>query len=252
MVYFIGAGPGDPELLTLKGYKILKSCQVVIYAGSLVNPEILNFADKNAKVYDSSKMTLEEILEVIRRYKDKDIARLHTGDPSLFGAINEQIELLEKEGIPYKIIPGVSSIFAGAASLKRELTVPSITQTVIITRYGKRTYVPEDLEKLSKHNATLVLFLSVKYLKEIVDILKRNYPSNTPISIVYKASWKDENVVSGTLEDIVEKADGIESTALIYVGRFLEDIKTRSKLYDKTFSHMYRRSEYEDSNSFDN
>ncbi|MDK2900464.1 MAG: precorrin-4/cobalt-precorrin-4 C11-methyltransferase, partial [Thermosipho sp. (in: thermotogales)] len=236
MVYFIGAGPGDPELLTLKGYKILKSCQVVIYAGSLVNPEILNFADKNAKVYDSSKMTLEEILEVIRRYKDKDIARLHTGDPSLFGAINEQIELLEKEGIPYKIIPGVSSIFAGAASLKRELTVPSITQTVIITRYGKRTYVPEELEKLSKHNATLVLFLSVKYLKEIVDILKRNYPNDTPISIVYKASWKDEKIVSGTLEDIVEKANGIESTALIYVGRFLEVIKTRSKLYDKTFS----------------
>ncbi|MBB6063402.1 precorrin-4/cobalt-precorrin-4 C11-methyltransferase [Thermosipho japonicus] len=251
MVYFIGAGPGDPELLTLKGYNALKSCQVVIYAGSLVNPEILNFADKSAKVFDSSKMTLEEILSIIKQYRDENIARLHTGDPSLFGAINEQIEFLEKEGIPYKIIPGVSSMFAGAASLKRELTIPDITQTVIITRYGKRTFVPEDLEELSKHNATMVLFLSIKYLKKIVDILKRNYPNNTPISIVYKASWKDEKIVSGTLEDIVEKAGDIESTALIYVGHFLEDIKTRSKLYDKTFSHMFRKAEYEDSSSFD-
>ncbi|ABR30566.1 cobalt-precorrin-4 C(11)-methyltransferase [Thermosipho melanesiensis] len=241
MVYFIGAGPGDPELITLKAYKILQKCDVVIYAGSLVNKEILNFTKKDAKIFDSSKLTLEEIIDIYKKYKEKDIARLHTGDPSIYGAINEQIYFLEEMNIPYEIIPGVSSAFAAAAKIKSELTAPDISQTVIFTRYGKNIPTPENIKELAKHKSTLIIFLSVNYLSEIVETLKTEYPIDTPVKVVYKATWKDEKIIHGTLENITEKAKEIKNTALIFVGEVFKKKDTFSKLYDKNFSHKFRK-----------
>lgn len=249
MIYFIGAGPGDPELITLKGMKIIQACDVIIYAGSLVNKEILKYAKPEAEIYDSALMNLDEIIELmVKSHKEKkDVARIHTGDPAIYGAIHEQIKRLEEKNIDYEVIPGVSSFLAAAAVLKKELTIPEITQTVIITRIGGRTKVPpkEDLKDLSRHKATMAIFLSVQDIDNVVLELKEGYEETTPVAVVYKATWEDQMIVTGTLNDILQKvkSKGINKTAMILVGDFLKDVKSYSKLYDREFSHSFRKKE---------
>jgi precorrin-4/cobalt-precorrin-4 C11-methyltransferase len=244
-VYFIGAGPGDSELLTLKAKRILEKAEVVVYAGSLINPKILKHARKEAELYDSAGMTLEEIIGAISRgAKDnKTVARLHSGDPGIYGALQEEIQLLEEKGIAYEVIPGVSSFLAAAASLKKSYTVPEVSQTLIITRLEGKTKVPEKegLGKLARHRASMCIFLSVHMIEDVVAELKKGYPGDTPVAVVYRASWEDEKVVLGRLDDIVEKVrdEKISKTALILVGDFL-DSSGRSRLYDKGFAHGYR------------
>ena len=249
MIYFIGAGPGDPELITLKGMKIIQACDVIIYAGSLVNKEILKYAKPEAEIYNSALMNLDEIIELmVKSHKEgKDVARIHTGDPAIYGAIHEQIVRLEEENIDYEVIPGVSSFLAAAAVLKKELTVPEITQTVIITRIGGRTKVPpeQELKELSRHRATMAIFLSVQEIDRVVSELKEGYQETTPVAVVYKATWEDQVIVTGTLNDISQKvkSKGINKTAMILVGDFLKDVKSYSKLYDREFSHSFRKKE---------
>lgn len=249
MVYFIGAGPGDPELITLKGRRLLDSANVVIYAGSLVNPELL----KNIKavIYDSAKMNLDEIVSIMSgaALSGKSVVRLHTGDTSFYSAISEQIEKLRALNIPYEVVPGVSSAMAGAAALGQELTIPEISQTVIFTRMEGRTPVPvtERLSGLAKHKASMVVFLSVGMIEKVKGELLEGYPEDTPIAVIEKVSWPEQRVFRGVLKDIekiVNDAD-IKKTALIYVGDSLKASETslgrESRLYDKNFSHEYRK-----------
>lgn len=246
MVYIIGAGPGDPELITVKGKAILEKASIIIYAGSLVNRELLNIVRHGCEIYDSSGMNLEEIIYVMERgvKEGKLVARLHTGDPSIYGAIREQIDELLKRGIPFEIVPGVSSFCAAAAALKKEYTLPGVSQTVILTRMEGRTGVPEreSIQSLAIHNATMVIFLSVHMLEQLVERLRSGYTDDTPIAVVYKASWPQQKIIEGTLGDICEKVkeESIERTALIVVGRFLGETYELSKLYDKNFSHGFR------------
>jgi len=246
-VYFIGAGPGDPELITVKGKRIIKTSGYCIYAGSLVNPDILKYCGKETRVCDSASMTLDEIINIIEEAKkdNKDVARVHTGDPSIFGAIQEQMSELDKRGIDYEVIPGVSSFLAAASTLKQELTLPGISQTVIITRIEGRTPVPETegLEVLAKSKATLCIFLSVNEIDKVVSILKPVYGTNCPVAIVYKASWKDEKVIISNLSDAADEItrNDIKKTAIIIVGDVLSKNFEYSKLYDKHFNHSYRR-----------
>ncbi|BAM69775.1 MULTISPECIES: precorrin-4 C(11)-methyltransferase [Methanothermobacter] len=243
----MGAGPGDPELITLKAVRALRRADVVIYAGSLVNRDILEYAPEDAEVHNSAHMDLEEITDIMVEAcrAGKTVARVHTGDPSIYGAIKEQIRVLEKNSIPYTIIPGVSSVFAAAAALNTELTLPEVSQTVIITRPAGRTPVPpgEDLEELAVHGSTMCIFLGVHMIGDVAEKLMTHYPPDTPVAVVKRASWPDEEVVRGTLSDIAERvrAAGISKTAMIIVGRVLEpgDFKA-SKLYDAGFSHEYR------------
>jgi precorrin-4/cobalt-precorrin-4 C11-methyltransferase len=248
-VYFIGAGPGDPELITLKGKKLLKSADVVIYAGSLVNPALLDGI--KAEIYNSASMNLNETTEVIKKSIEagRTVARLHTGDTSFYSGISEQIERLRELNIKYAVIPGVSSAMAGAAILGQELTIPEISQTVIFTRMEGRTPVPETekLSELAKHKAAMVIFLSVGMIEEVKGELLQGYSENTPVVIIEKATWKEQKVVRGQLKDIVNlvKDAGIKKTALIYVGESLrassESLGKESKLYDKDFKHGYRK-----------
>src|SRR3989338_1934630 len=245
-VYFIGAGPGDPELLTLKAKKIIQKAALIIYAGSLVNEDILKFARKKALRYDSSKMTLEEVLGIIKKGKtgDEIIARVHSGDPSVYGAIQEQMDWCEREKINYEVIPGVSSYQAAAASLKQEFTLPGVSQTVILTRISGRTKVPakEDLAILSTVKATIVIFLSIREIRRVVGELKHGYPKDTPVAVIEKASCPDERKIYGTLEDIAQKVKqaGIKRQALIIIGDVLRKKYRLSKLYDKKFTHGFR------------
>ncbi|MDR4496985.1 MAG: precorrin-4 C(11)-methyltransferase [Candidatus Scalindua sp.] len=245
-VFFIGAGPGDPELITIKGKNILASSGYCIYTGSLINPEILTYCRNDTKKYDSSSMSLGEILSVMEEanVQNEDVARVHTGDPSIYGAIQEQMTELDKRGIPYEIVPGVSSFLAAAAALKQELTLPGVSQTVVITRIEGRTPVPaaESLENLAKTKATLCIFLSIKQINKIVEILKSEYGNTCPAAIVYKASWKDEKVIISSLENIAEEAKRaqIVKTAMIVVGKVLCKDFEYSQLYDKQFTHEYR------------
>ncbi|MBI5205797.1 MAG: precorrin-4 C(11)-methyltransferase [Nitrospirae bacterium] len=248
-VYFIGAGPGDPELITIKGRKLLDSADVVIYAGSLVNPELLKGI--RADVVDSSKLTLDEISGLIKSSisKNKVVVRLHTGDTSFYSAISEQIERLRDLNIGYEVIPGVSSAMAGAAILGQELTIPEISQTVIFTRMEGRTPVPgtERLSELSKHKATMVVFLSAGMVEKVRNELLQGYPEDTPVVIIEKASWPEQRIVKGKLKDIVTlvKDAGIKKTALIYVGESLraseKSLRKESRLYHKDFKHGYRK-----------
>jgi len=246
MIYFIGAGPGDPELLTIKGKKLIDQADVIIYAGSLVNKEVLSGAKEGAKIYNSASMTLEEVLEVMKDANERgwDVARVHTGDPAIFGAHREQMDALDKMGIPHKVIPGVSSFLAVSAALQKEYTLPGVSQTVILTRMEGRTPVPpkEKLQDLAKHNSTMVIFLSVGMIEQLSEILSKEYRKDTPVAVVYKASWEDQKIVIGTLETIAQKVKeaGITKTALTVVGDFLGDEYELSKLYDKTFSHEFR------------
>ncbi|MCK8826473.1 precorrin-4 C(11)-methyltransferase [Natroniella acetigena] len=249
-VYFIGAGAGDPELLTIKGMKALEQAEVVIYAGSLVNPKVLDYAPQ-AEVYNSASMTLEEVLDKMEEAvaDGKIVARVHTGDPSIYGAIQEQMDHLKEVGIEYQIIPGVSSFLAAAAAVEREFTLPDVTQTVIVTRMEGRTPVPEKekLAKLARHNASMAIFLSVQMIEDVAAELAKGYSSSTPIAVIQKASWSDQKVVKGTLEDIAEqvKEAGINKTAMILVGDFLDTEYEKSKLYDKNFTHEFRKAKGE-------
>ena len=237
MVYFVGAGAGDPELLTLKGKRLIDHADTLIYAGSLVNPEVLAGRKPSSKVYDSAGMTLEEVLAVMKETEQAGgtTVRVHTGDASIYGAIREQLDALDKLGIAHEVVPGVSSFLAAAAAM----------QTVILTRMEGRTPVPERerIEELAKHRATMVIFLSVGRIAELAERLKTAYPETTPVAVVYKASWPDETIVTGTLADIAEKvqAAGITKTALVTIGDFLGDSYALSKLYDKAFTHEYRQ-----------
>src|SRR4030066_435355 len=243
-VVFIGAGPGDPELITLKGKKFLEKADVVIYAGSLLNPEILKYAKPSAEFYDSAKMNREEVFQVMvdAVQKGKLVARAHDGDPSFFGAIQEQMDFLKKEKIDYMNIPGVSCLQGSAASLQRELTLPNISQTVIVTRPKGRTPVPESesIRELAKHQATMVIFLGTPQLANVVSELEKGgYPKDTPAALVYKATWPEQKIVRGTLNNIVGKATdaGIKETALIFVGKVLNpEGYDYSKLYDPEFT----------------
>ncbi len=250
MVYFIGAGPGDPDLLTIKGKKVIDRADVIIYAGSLVNKEILKDAKADAAIYNSAAMTLEEVLAVMQKAEADGLvtARVHTGDPSVFGAHREQMDALKQLGIPYEVIPGVSSFVAAAAALKKEYTLPGVSQTVILTRMEGRTAMPpkESIRDLARHNATMVIFLSVGMIDRLATELMQEYRPDTPAAVVYKASWENQKIVQGTLSDIAQKVTdaGIKKTALIVVGDFLGEEYELSRLYDKTFSHEYRRAEH--------
>lgn len=248
LIKIVGAGPGDPELITVKGMNALKEADIVIYAGSLVNPALLDYCQKDCTIYDSAGMNLDEVIAVMKEAypKGKKIVRLHTGDPSIYGAIREQMDLLGAAGIPFTVIPGVSSFCAAAAALKKEYVLPEVSQTVILTRMEGRTPVPEkeDIRNLAKINATMIIFLSIHMIEDLVERLKEGYPGHTPCAVVYKASWPEEKQVVGTLDDIAAKVheNNIGRTALITVGRFLGDEYALSKLYDKSFSHGYREA----------
>ena len=248
-VYIIGAGPGDPRLLTLRGAELIATCPVVLYTGSLVPREVVQRARPDARVLDSSGMTLDEIVAIIveAREANQDVARVHTGDPSLFGSTAEQIRRLEKLGIAYEIIPGVSSFTAAAAAIGRELTLPELSQTVILTRAEGRTPMPEGqgLQDLAKHGATLALFLSITLLKQVAEQLIPAYGADCPVAVVHKASWPDQVIVRGTLDDIAQKVRDarINSVAMVLVGRVLtaEDFAD-SRLYAPDFTHRFRRA----------
>lgn len=247
MISFIGAGPGDPELLTIKGKRLIDSADVIIYAGSLVNPRILEDAKEGAQIYNSASMNLEEVLEVMKKGEEegKKVVRVHTGDPAVFGAHREQMDALTRMGIEYEVIPGVSSFLAAAAVLKKEYTLPGVSQTVILTRMEGRTPMPpkEKLRDLAKHNSTLIIFLSVDRIEELSAVLREEYRPDTPVAVVYKATWEDQKIVQGTLLDIAGKVKeaGIRKTALTVVGDFLGDEYELSRLYDKTFTHEFRK-----------
>ncbi|HHT9127035.1 MAG TPA: precorrin-4 C(11)-methyltransferase [Candidatus Brocadiia bacterium] len=240
-VYFIGAGPGDPELMTIKGKKAIEQAGYCIYAGSLVSKEILHYARPDAKLYDSSRMPLEEQLSIIAQAKsvNEDVARIHSGDPTIYGAIQEQMRTLDEMGITYEVIPGVSSFTASAAALKQELTLPGVSQTIILTRLEGNTPVPEDesLDKLAASKATMCIFLSADRIMDVASKLIPSYGADCPAAIVYKASSKDERIIRSSLSQISEKVaqSGIKKTALIIVGQVLEKNFDRSKLYSKEF-----------------
>jgi precorrin-4/cobalt-precorrin-4 C11-methyltransferase len=249
MIHFVGAGPGAPDLITLRGAKLLSEADVIIYAGSLVNPALLDGKKDNCQVYNSASMTLEEVLSVMLEAvkNNYEVVRLHTGDPSLYGAIREQMDQLDRFGVPYDVTPGVSSFCGAAAALKKEYTLPSVSQSVIITRAEGRTPVPEreQLRDLAAHQATMVLFLSTGLLEKAEqELMAGGYAPDTPAAIVYKATWPDEKVFHCTVSTLAETArkNGIANTALITIGHFLEGTYDRSKLYDPTFSHGCREA----------
>lgn len=246
-VYFIGAGPGDPDLITVKGRKILERADMIIYAGSLVPEAVIACRKKECVVHNSAGMDLDQIIDAIRDgvSRGMTVARVHTGDPSIYGAVREQADELDKLSISYEIIPGVSSFTAAAAALGREFTMPGVSQTVICTRMEGRTPVPEkeSLDSLASHRASMSIFLSAHLADAVVEKLRVHYPAETPVAVVQKATWEDQKIVIGTLADIVQKIkeEKIESTALILVGDFLGNAAERSLLYDRNFSHGFRQ-----------
>ena len=248
MVHFIGAGPGAPDLITLRGARLLAEADVIIYAGSLVNPALLEGRKEGCAVYDSASMTLEEVLSVMEQAEreGKTTVRLHTGDPSLYGAIREQMDELDKMGVSYDVTPGVSSFSGAAAALNAEYTLPDVSQSVIITRMAGRTPVPEGeaLAKMASHGCTMVLFLSTGLLEDVEkELMKGGYAPDTPAAIVYKATWPDQRVYRCTVSTLAQTArdNHVTKTALITVGGFLGTEYERSKLYDPTFTHGCRK-----------
>lgn len=248
MVHFVGAGPGAPDLITLRGAALLERADQVIYAGSLVNPALLGRCKDNCRILDSARMTLEQVIAAICDAEAEGLmtVRLHTGDPSLYGAIREQMAELEKRAVPYDVTPGVSSFSAAAASLHAEYTLPGRSQTLILTRMAGRTPVPdrEALDKLAESGASMALFLSAGMLEQVqTALLKGAYTADTPAAIVYKASWPEEKVLRcavGTLAEAAREA-GISKTALILVGDFLAADFERSRLYAPDFTTAYRK-----------
>jgi precorrin-4/cobalt-precorrin-4 C11-methyltransferase len=245
-VFFIGAGPGDPELITVKGQRLIRSCAVIIYAGSLVPAAVLE-GHRAERVVNSAELHLEQIIELIKdaHLKGHDVARVHSGDPSLYGAIGEQIRCLRELDIPFEIIPGVTATSACAALLGAELTLPDVSQSVILTRYADKTAMPtgEELVSLAQHGATMAIHLGVNHLEKIVDELLPHYGADCPIAVIHRATWPDQDWVVGTLEDIAGKvqAKGFRRTALILVGRVLgNDVFSESSLYRAGHAHLYR------------
>lgn len=250
MIHFVGAGPGDPELLTVKGQKLLQSAGCIIYAGSLVNPALLALAKDGCSICNSAEMTLEQVLSAMEAAEKtgEDTVRLHTGDPCIYGAIREQMDALEKRGIAYDVTPGVSSFCGAAAAVRAEYTLPGISQTVILTRMEGRTPVPERerLADLAQHGTSMVLFLSAGMLKEVQEaLLQGAYTEETPAALVYKATWPEEKVVRCTVGTLPAcgKAAGITKTALVLVGQFLGEHGERSRLYDPNFTTGYRKGD---------
>ena len=249
MVHFVGAGSGAQDLITIRGKRLLEEADIVIYAGSLVNPVLLGYAKEDARIYNSARMTLEQVMDVMRKNRDDRIVRLHTGDPSLYGAVREQMDILEKEQIPYDVTPGVSSFLAAAAALREEYTLPGVSQTVILTRMEGRTPVPEreSLAKLAVHGASMVIFLSASMTAGVQEaLLQGAYTKKTPAAIVCRTGWPREKLIRctvGTLHENAQK-EGITKTALILVGDFLkrEAGAERSRLYDPSFTTGYREA----------
>jgi precorrin-4/cobalt-precorrin-4 C11-methyltransferase len=246
-VYFVGAGPGDPELLTVKARRLLENACLCIYAGSLVNPALLHLLPPEAERHNSATMNLEEIIALFQRAQRRqiDVVRLHTGEPSIYGAISEQMDALDQLGIAYEIVPGISAFQAAAAALQVELTAPEIAQTIILTRAPGRTPMPpsEDLSRLAQSKATLCIFLSTDRVTELTGMLAEHYGPDCPAALVYHASWPDEKVIRGILADIGERirAQGITKTAIFLVGSALARPTPHvSKLYDRQFGHGYR------------
>lgn len=248
-VYFVGCGPGDPELITIKAKKLIQKADVLVYSGSLIPTSVVKLCKKGKK-HDASKLVREEIFDLLKNNakRGKFVVRLHDGDPTIYGAIKEQIDNLNKEGIESVVIPGVTSFLASAAALDTQLTLPGVTQTIIVTRAEHRTKVPkqERISELAKHRATMVFYLSVHLLDRIVkQVIQGGYKQSTPIAVVYRASWNDQKIITGTLKDITKKVrkEKITRTAIVIVG---EAIKPKSyeysRLYDKTFSHGFRKS----------
>lgn len=248
MIYFVGAGSGAPDLITVRGARLLREADVIIYAGSLVNPALLDEKKPGCTVYNSATMTLQEVIAVMAAAAEagQTIVRLHTGDPCLYGAHREQMDELDKRGLPYEICPGVSSFCGAAAALRAEYTLPGVSQTVILTRMAGRTAVPEreSIEALAAHGATMVIFLSAGQLPLLAErLIAGGYAPDTPAAIVYKATWPDEQVVRTTIAELADAAKqaGIIKTALITVGRFLGADYEYSKLYDPAFTTGFRQ-----------
>ncbi|MDO4732226.1 MAG: precorrin-4 C(11)-methyltransferase [Bacillota bacterium] len=249
MVHFVGAGSGALDLITVRGARLLREADVVIYAGSLVNPELLSYTKETCELYDSAKMTLEQVIEVIRKAEEegKVIVRLHTGDPSIYGAVREQFDALQELGIEYDVCPGVSSFCGAAASLKTEYTLPDVSQTLIITRSPGRTPVPEreSIRALAAHQATMLLFLSTSLSGQLQeDLLAGGYPGNTPAAVVYKATWPEERIFRCTVETLHQtiRENGLTKTSLIIIGNCMGDQYLRSLLYHPGFTTEYREA----------
>ena len=248
-VFFIGCGPGDPDLITVKAKKLLQKADVVVYSGSLIPEQIMKMC-KKAKTFDAAKLVREEIFDILRKNakKGKNVVRLHDGDPTIYGAIREQMDNLHKEKINSEIIPGVTSFLASAAALGSQLTLPGVTQTMIITRAEKRTKVPkrEKISELAKHRATMIFYLSVQLIDNIVkEAVAGGYPKTTPVGVVYRASWPDQIIITGTLQTISKKIKDqkITRTAIIIIGDVIKPKSYEySKLYDKSFSHGFRKA----------
>ena len=248
MIYFIGAGPGAEDLITVRGARLLEEADVIIYAGSLVNPALLKRAKPECEIYDSAGMTLEQVISVMNSSRDRCVVRLHTGDPCIYGAIREQMDRLEELGIEYSYVPGVSSFIGAASALNAEYTLPDVSQTVILTRMAGRTPGPEkeEISSLAQHGATMVVFLTSTMLEELSRrLIEGGYAPDSPAAIVYKATWPDQKVIRTTVENIPRAAEenGIHKMALILVGGFLGDRYERSRLYDPGFSHQFREAE---------
>jgi precorrin-4/cobalt-precorrin-4 C11-methyltransferase len=249
MVHFVGAGSGAVDLITVRGARLLGEADVVIYAGSLVNPELLNYTKQGCEIYNSATMTLEEVIDVIKatEAEGKVTVRLHTGDSSIYGAVREQFDELEKLGIAYDVCPGVSAFCGAASSLKAEYTLPGVSQTVIITREVGRTTVPdrESIRSLASHQATMVLFLSTSLTEKLqADLLAGGYPGSTPVAIVYKATFPDEKILRCTVDTLHETVTkhGLTKTSLIIVGECMGDKYLRSMLYNPGYSTEYREA----------
>ncbi|NLM05329.1 MAG: precorrin-4 C(11)-methyltransferase [Tissierellia bacterium] len=248
MIYFVGAGPGDPDLITVKGRKLLERADMVIYAGSLVSKTHLDICKAGAEIFNSAKMTLEEVIEKFKEAEEKGwlTVRLHTGDPSIYGAIQEQIDIIEGLGFEYEVVPGVSSFTAAASVINREFTLPGVSQTVILTRQKGRTDVPEEenITSLAKHKASMAIFLSVANIDSLVEELIEGYGrDDVPCAAIYKATWPEEKAIIGSLSDIAGKvkAAGIKNHTQILVGDFILSEYERSKLYDPSYSHAFRK-----------
>lgn len=249
MVHFVGAGPGAPDLITLRGAELLKQADVIIYAGSLVNPALLELAREDCEIHNSARMTLEQVVAVMEQAEaaGRTTVRLHTGDPCVYGAIREQMDALDERGIPYDDVPGVSSFCGAAAALRAEYTLPGVSQSVIITRLAGRTPVPEaeSLASMASHGASMAVFLSSGMLDRVQEeLLKGAYTEDTPAALVYKATWPEEKTVRCTVGTLAQagEAHGISKTALVLVGNFLDSPYEKSKLYDPTFTTEFREA----------
>ena len=256
MVVFVGAGPGDPELVTLRGKRVIEQADLVIFADSLVHPGVAAFARADAEVIGSSTLTLEVVTErmIAAAHEGKLVARVQSGDPAIYGAMHEQMVLLDAAGIEYAVVPGVSAVFAAAAALDAELTVPDVAQTVVLTRLPSRTTIPEQeqLRAMAAHGGTIALFLSITVIERVVsELIAGGYTPDTPVAVLHRVSWEDETIIRGTLSDIAttSRAAGLQRQALILVGRALDPelrrvaAANRSNLYDPKWSHVFRLAE---------